>query len=408
MEMHTMGRPDLTRVSPCSQRGSVRKLPSRALLPLGLALLVVQGCGGDSSSKSSAKEISSFAFEASKNSGLTADAAGTITDTSIAVTLPSGTAVTSLTPTIAVSADASVSPASGEAKDFTSPVTYTVTAQDGSTKVFTVTVTVAASSSAKDITQFTILDVNGTISDTSIAVIVPGGTVLTSLTPTIAVSAGASVSPATGAAQDFTNPVTYTVTAADSSQKTYTVTVTTADAKDITQFTISSVDGVIGGSHIAVSLPSGALTSLTPTIVVSAGASVSPENGVAQDFSSPVTYTVTAADSSTKTYTVTVTVGATNKNMTLFSILGVDACESGCAGTLDRGSGSGSGTIMLALPSGTDLTNLTPTIALTSGATVDPASGVARDFTSQVTYVVTNSAASGTPTKNWNVTVTAP
>lgn len=403
-----MGRPDLTRVSPCSQRGSVRKLPSRALLPLGMALLVVQGCGGDSSNKSSnAKDLSSFAFEASKNSGLAADAAGTITDTSIAVTLPSGTVVTSLTPTIAVSANASVSPASDAAQDFTSPVTYTVTAQDGSTKVFTVTVTVGASASAKDITQFTILAVDGTISDTSIAVTVPGGTVLTSLTPTITIT-GASVDPASGAAQDFTNPVTYTVTAVDGSTKAYTVTVTTADAKDITQFTISGIDGVIGGSHIAVSLPSGPVDSLTPTIAVSAGASVSPDTGVAQDFTSPVTYTVTAADSSTKTYTVTVTAGATSKNMTLFSILGVDACASGCVGTLVTGGGGGSGTITLTLPSGTDLTSLTPSIGLTSGATADPASGVARDFTSQVTYSVTNPDASSQTPKTWNVTVTAP
>jgi len=49
------------------------------------------------------------------------------------------------------------------------------------------------------------------------------------------------------------------------------------------------------------------VTSLTPTITVSAGAKVDPASGVAKDFTSPVTYTVTAESGKTKTYTVTIT-----------------------------------------------------------------------------------------------------
>lgn len=72
-------------------------------------------------------------------------ATGTITDSAIAVTVPKDTDVTSLTPTIVVSEGATVSPASGTAKDFTNPVTYTVTAaNETTTKDFTVTVTVSA------------------------------------------------------------------------------------------------------------------------------------------------------------------------------------------------------------------------------------------------------------------------
>ena len=49
--------------------------------------------------------------------------------------------LTALKPTIEVSAGATVSPASGTVQDFTSPVEYTVTAQDGTTtKIYTVTV----------------------------------------------------------------------------------------------------------------------------------------------------------------------------------------------------------------------------------------------------------------------------
>lgn len=47
---------------------------------------------------------------------------------------------------------------------------------------------------------------------------------LTSMTPSISVSEGAIISPASGVAQDFSNSVNYTVTAEDGSTNTYTVT----------------------------------------------------------------------------------------------------------------------------------------------------------------------------------------
>jgi len=54
-----------------------------------------------------------------------------------------GTDVTALTPTIEVSPGATISPTSLDSQDFTNPVTYTVTAEDGTTKqIWTVTVTV--------------------------------------------------------------------------------------------------------------------------------------------------------------------------------------------------------------------------------------------------------------------------
>lgn len=90
----------------------------------------------------------------------------------------------------------------------------------------TVTVPVAPLSSTKDITSFAFGASTGVITGTNISVIVPSGTNLTALTPTIGIT-GESVSPSSGVAQNFSNPVTYTVTAADNSTKVYTVTVTT-------------------------------------------------------------------------------------------------------------------------------------------------------------------------------------
>lgn len=72
----------------------------------------------------------------------------------------------------------------------------------------------------------------GTVNNTNhtVALTVPYGTTVTSLTPTIVLATGATISPNTGVAQDFTTPQTYTVTAQDgTTTQNYTVTVTIAD-----------------------------------------------------------------------------------------------------------------------------------------------------------------------------------
>lgn len=85
-----------------------------------------------------------------------------------------------------------------------------------------------APSGEKKITAFEIDDVEGTIDEglKTISVVMPEGTDVTELTPEITVSEGATVNPASGVEQDFTNPVQYTVTAEDETTAVYTVTVT--------------------------------------------------------------------------------------------------------------------------------------------------------------------------------------
>ncbi|MCF8380704.1 MAG: DUF5018 domain-containing protein [Bacteroidales bacterium] len=65
---------------------------------------------------------------------------------------------------------------------------------------------------------------------------------------------------------------------------------------------------------------------------------------------------------------------------------------------------AGAHTVAIEVATGTNLTNLSPTITLSEGATVSPASGVAQDFTNPVTYTV--KAEDGTTTQAWVVTVT--
>lgn len=158
---------------------------------------------------------------------------------------------------------------------------------------------------------------HGTIDGTNITVELPYGIPITQLIPTISIT-GVLVSPASGVAQDFTNPVIYTVTAEDSSTKEYIVTITNTpnSARSITLFNFTfppnsqEFDATIIGTNISVTVPFGTdVTSLAPDILFT-GASISPNRGAPQDFTNPVVYTVTAEDSSlTRDYTVTVTIG---------------------------------------------------------------------------------------------------
>jgi hypothetical protein len=187
--------------------------------------------------------ITSFAFQAADNAVLSADAVGVIGASHIAVAVPNGKALTSLTPTITTSSGATVDPASGVAQDFSasgvgaaSPVVYTASA-GGVTKPYSIVV----DNSKKNILLFTIDGIDATLATGggsgggsgagTVTLELPCGTALTSLTPTIALSDKATVSPASGEAQDFSNsettPVTYTVTApGDSNPKSWAAKVT--------------------------------------------------------------------------------------------------------------------------------------------------------------------------------------
>ncbi len=87
---------------------------------------------------SSTKAITAFSFTTPSATGLVNE-----TNKTVAVIVPSGTSVTALVPDITTTGS-SVSPASGTAQNFTSPVVYIVVAVDGSTQVYTVTVTLTA------------------------------------------------------------------------------------------------------------------------------------------------------------------------------------------------------------------------------------------------------------------------
>ncbi|RYF59159.1 MAG: DUF5018 domain-containing protein, partial [Cytophagaceae bacterium] len=142
---------------------------------------------------------------------------------------------------IPLSPGATIDPNPGVARDYTSPVTYTITKADNSRQSVTITVVVQAGvkSSEKQITAFSFTALNPSVQATidqttrKITATVPATVNIASLVPTITLSAKATSSPASGVEQNFTKPVIFTVKAEDGSTQTYEVTVVRGNVVDV-------------------------------------------------------------------------------------------------------------------------------------------------------------------------------
>jgi len=181
-------------------------------------------------------------------------------------------------------------------------------------------------------------DVYGLVGKDSIIAKVPVGTAITALTPDLTIS-GKSVNPTNHTAQNFTNPVRYTVTAEDGSQRLYTVLVKyLSTSKEILSFVFKAADnpGLTVDLHLvagtdtlsAVAPPEIDLHKLVPSITFN-GQQISPADKSQQDFSVPVNYTVTAEDGSVRKYTVIL-----GSNKLLFT-----GCSNGYLYALDANTG---------------------------------------------------------------------
>jgi hypothetical protein len=367
------------------------------------------------SGRSSTKQITAFAIPGQVGTSVLNE-----TNKTIEVSMPVGTDLSALIPVITLtgSGTPTVSPASLVAQDFSKgPVVYTVTAQDGSTQDYTVVVKEAPRAIGNELTALTIngqvASTDGTpnpvVSGTTSTVTVPVGTDVRALIPSFTIPDTATVSPASGAAQDFTNPVVYTVTAENGLKQDYTVVVKEATRAPDKTFTALAINGQVptsttvpnpvltGTTLLTVTMPVGTdLRALIPSFIIPNTATVSPVLGAAQDFTNPVVYTVTAEDSSTQDYTVVVkeAARATEKTIDAFSINGVDGSIDSGNRTITFNTGTGAGFLAV----GIDVNSLIPAITLTpsgTGATaavtstVSPASLKARNFTNPVVYTVT-------------------
>lgn len=147
----------------------------------------------------------------------------------IKIEVPFGTDITAQTVMIETSPGASISPMSGSVVNFTAPVTFTVTAGNGVSCVYTSQVSVDPGRSGKDILSFSFDELSPQLladidqQNGKVTFKVPILVDPTQLVPTITISQGATIHPASGEALDFSVPQTYTVTAEDGSVRTYTI-----------------------------------------------------------------------------------------------------------------------------------------------------------------------------------------
>lgn len=150
---------------------------------------------------------------------------------------------------------------------------------------------------------------------------------------------------------------------------------------------------------ITVKMPLGSDLTLVPSFfIVSTGATVSPEQDKAADFSTSVSYTVTSEDrSKTEIWTVNITlVESSEKEIKSFKLSDQQYGSSSFDNT--------NGIITIKMPDNIDISNSIPQVlTISSGATIDPVISTPRNFNNDVIYKVT---AQDRSEKTWTVKTT--
>ena len=274
------------------------------------------------------RALSSFGF-------LSPPVQATITEETriISLTVPARTDCASLVAVFVISGPrvtvAGVEQVSGRTvNNFERPVEYVVERADGSTVTYVVRVSVEPPlGQGKAISLFSFVEppVNGSIDESrqTISAVVPRGTDISSLvavftTSGVRVAVDDTEQQSGVTINDFTEPVTYTVTAQDGSTASYLVSVEEARSqeKQLTSFSFQCPGSAAlideGQRIVRARVPAG--TDLTSLIAVFAttGASVrvagaAQESGITgNDFSVPLEYEVVAEDGSIALYSVRV------------------------------------------------------------------------------------------------------
>ncbi|MDR2447637.1 MAG: DUF5018 domain-containing protein [Treponema sp.] len=326
----------------------------------GYAITVYRG-------ESSDKAIMNFDITAP------APAAGIINEEShsIAVAVPYGTDITGMSARV-VHLGESISPDPEAMRSYAGPVTYTVTAADGTSQNYTVTASVAKIASIEKIEgkltspdgfAKTGVDISGAI---KAAITLATGT--DSLGAAIALDpADYSVDILIPSSTGTTEAASLRVPAAKSSTgadivKTFDVYIK-SDAAEITElyFAIGGKrygvgsgteanSGCVSGTAITVTVPYGtAPTGLAPTVAISPGASTEPPAGTVWGSSGSKTYTVTAEDGASRNYTVTVNVepaiavsGIVNPSFSVLTFTGSSFATAGAQITITINKDAGS------------------------------------------------------------------
>ncbi|BAV94705.1 DUF5018 domain-containing protein [Ichthyobacterium seriolicida] len=374
--------------------------------------------------KSSSK-LKSFKFKAEGNNiskGIIKDINGIIKGTSITVDIPYNTQLNGLTPDIELYKEATITTPSGgatTAQDFSSQKTYTITAQDGSTSIYTVTLN---RETEPTISEFKFLnsnnggknlvnDITGEIKGSDIIVKVPRDADLKGLIPTVRASStladtnvykGATGTEAATTSTDFSNshtsPIQYSAVGPTGGTKVYNVRVykeptirsfkfTNTDntgasfPASITEYTASPItqNGISANGTIAI-------TVANTVNVTNLKATISGDNFTATN---PVSITFTST-SDTSPYSATIEVAHNDlpdfkKQYTITLTKEVEPTISEFKFTTTSNVGKNLGNditgeikgsdIVLKVPYDANISALTPTVTPSSGATAHKGTG---------------------------------
>jgi len=208
------------------------------------------------------------------------------------------------------------------------------------------------------------------------------------IVPIIETSNNVNISPSITEAQDFNNPVLYTVTAENGNKVIYTVTVVSSDSL-ITAFIITpnttNFSGIIDQVTNTITIETSGLelnNSIVPEIEISPNATISPSLNVAQDFTQPITYTVTAQNGSQTMYTVTTnnTPYSNEKKILSFQFnIGGEVFE----GVIDHT------TLTINIDTYKNPIDISPVLTISPNATITPNGNDFQNFSADVQYTVT-------------------
>jgi hypothetical protein len=212
-----------------------------------LSFLILSSCDNDITELDMEREVNILEFTINGREGIIDNE-----NSQIHIIMPAGTSdLSALVPEISVSPGATVQPESGTPVNLNNPRDYMVFAGNVYKRY-----RVSASVLKAEILSFSIDGTEGAINhqERIITIPLPFGTDLTNLTPEIELSPETTVSPGSGVAQDFSNPVVYTVSSGNV-QIDYTAIVTVAVTPDLSKGPIGSKLGFLGNAEDRFTLP---------------------------------------------------------------------------------------------------------------------------------------------------------
>jgi len=211
---------------------------------------------------------------------------------------------------------ASITPSINSKQNFSNSIIYTITAENGTTKTYTV----KASSSLNKISSFKIIvnneEILGKINEQAREILLKtkGLEKETSIVPTITFPTNASISPSLSLAQNFNQNISYTVTAFNGEQREYTIITDNTEfstEKKILEFNLkvgnNEYVGDIDHENFTIDIiANDDVSNIKPTIKISDKATITPNEDDFQDFTntSNIEYKVTAEDGSENIYKV--------------------------------------------------------------------------------------------------------